>query len=230
MLYRVFDSWLRNSVFWFLPLPILGPIYWMYFPRGLGGILTKAQHLQENLKKSQQQAALLEAMVEFQKAQCFFMLAIQIAALLALSSNQNYFDATTYNELLSNANLLNSIAVSGFLPTVQVLWYLHVSGMRSWYVTVLSISTLAVSAATLFCAQRCALTQVINDNAAPTLDKCGGISPTKFCYDSARHRLGFCRTRLKLSQRSLYLPRNLDRQTGLILLLLCLYHYLGRSV
>ncbi|TKA61967.1 hypothetical protein B0A49_09810 [Cryomyces minteri] len=173
VLQRLYDTWIRNIAFMF------------FLPMGPRRAWTRSKNLQARVKKSRQPAALSSGMVEFQKAQCFFMLAVQSAALTALwSKGHNFFAASSYQQLWNNVTLLGNVAVGGFLPVTFTLSCLHAAGIKSWYIFVLSACTLATSAITLFTTSRKSPSPDQIDTPAANLAKCGGLAtPVKYCLD-----------------------------------------------
>lgn len=132
---QIFKNWTRNTTFWFL------------LPFGPRQAWQRARRLQQRIGTSRQRAALLSALVDFQKAQCFYMLAIQAAALVAIW--RSGLGAKNWQEYFDNVRFLGLIATAGFLPVTFVLFTLHKAGMKSWYVFILSVCTVAVSGVTL---------------------------------------------------------------------------------
>ena len=94
--------------------------------------------------------ALKSATVEFHKAQCFFMLAIDIATQIVLKTGTLNDGSAKLQGLYNNYVLIGSISLSGLLPVSFMLLTLHSVGVRSWYLLSLSSCTVALSAATLF--------------------------------------------------------------------------------
>ena len=94
--------------------------------------------------------ALKSATVEFHKAQCFFMLAIDIATQIVLKTGTLNDGSVKLQGLYNNYVLIGSISLSGLLPVSFMLLTLHSVGVRSWYLLSLSSCTVALSAATLF--------------------------------------------------------------------------------
>ena len=88
------------------------------------------------------------ALTDFQKAQCFFMLAINFAALVD-KINGN-LQPTSLQQLYNTYVLTKSVSISGFLPITFNLFTLHLVDMVSWYLLILSFSTIAVATGTLF--------------------------------------------------------------------------------
>lgn len=95
---------------------------------------------------------LLMALVEFQKAQCFFILPVQAAALAALSGHTNILTPVNIKKVTEPVLLLRLVGINGILPVILILFTLHGAGQKSWYVFGLSTIALALSAATLFTA------------------------------------------------------------------------------
>ena len=91
--------------------------------------------------------SIMSALIEFQKAQCFFMLAINIAA--QINRGTGGFQPSSLQQLYNNYILIQAISISGFLPITLTLFTLHTVDMVSWYVTVLSVLTVGISVATL---------------------------------------------------------------------------------
>ena len=193
VIHRFFDSWTRSYIFWWIPPLPIGPIFWAcrYWSKtrslrgayeGVSREWERASNFQEKVRESDHAAAFLYALVEFQKAQIFFVLAVQAAALTALSSVGNLFDAQTYQQLVNNADILSLVAVSGCLSTVFVLYILYLSHQGSWFLFNLSTITTLLSTATLNRARNAALRSDVINNSSPNMDQCGGVTPTKYCY------------------------------------------------
>ncbi len=92
-------------------------------------------------------AHLTAALTDFQKAQCFFMLAVNIAA-LANKVNGGLLPVSL-QQLYDNYSLLASVAISGYLPVTATLLALHMVDMISGYLLALSGCTVALSIATV---------------------------------------------------------------------------------
>ena len=122
----------------------LGALLW---PRGYGKAKKIAQRIR-NSSRNRHLPSLTGALAEFQKAQCFFMLAINIAALI--NRNRGGFQPNSLQQLYNTYILIKSISISGYLPVTFTLFTLHLVDMVSWYLMALSIVTVLVSIATLF--------------------------------------------------------------------------------
>ena len=132
--------------------------------------------------------ALKSATVEFHKAQCFFMLAINIATQIVLTTGTLNEGTASLQGLYNNYVLIESVALSGVLPVPFMLLTLHSVGIRSWYVLTLSSCTIALSAATLF------ITGSFNPSPADLLrlrnqvsgsfPACGIRDPSNYCLQT----------------------------------------------
>ncbi|KAM0797758.1 hypothetical protein BDR22DRAFT_432152 [Usnea florida] len=91
--------------------------------------------------------ALGKAIEDFQKAQCFFMLATNIASLIAEKSGG--LDPMSLQQLYNTYVLIKVVAIGGYLPITFTLLNLHMIKKLSWYLLTLSTVTIAVAIATL---------------------------------------------------------------------------------
>lgn len=87
------------------------------------------------------------ALVDFQKAQCFFMLATNTAAQVVVW--RGGFKPTSLQQLYNTYTFVRVLAVSGYLPITFTLFTLHLIGMVSWYILLLSFLSVASSIITL---------------------------------------------------------------------------------
>ena len=87
--------------------------------------------------------ALRKAIEDFQKAQCFFMLATNIASLVAEKSGG--LNPMSLQQLYNTYVLIKVIAIGGYLPIIFTLLNLHMIKKLSWYLITLSIATIAVA-------------------------------------------------------------------------------------
>ena len=90
---------------------------------------------------------LVTAVVEFQKAQCYFALAIQIATLV-LAAGQASYSTTPWDDYI-NDELFYIVATNGYIPVVFTLAYISFFGRRSWYLISLSFCSFVLSITTL---------------------------------------------------------------------------------
>ena len=91
--------------------------------------------------------ALGKALEDFQKAQCFFMLATNIASLV--TEKKGGLEPTSLQQLYNTYVLIKLIAIGGYLPITFTLLNLHIIKRLSWYLLTLSIVTIAVATASL---------------------------------------------------------------------------------
>ena len=155
------------------------PRYISLWPCGLSGAKRKAQ-----LDQSKGRAhlpALISALVEFQKAQCFFVLAVEIAAQIVISNG--LFQATNLQQLYNNYALVDSIAISGLLPITFILLCLHTSDMKSWYIFILSTCAIAVSTVTLYNTHYPDSTPKL-EPAITNYTSCETKDPSTYCLDN----------------------------------------------
>lgn len=180
----IFTSWIRHLYFWWITILPLGPLFWHFWirPHGIDTAWNKAEAAQKRLKSSKQAAAFLAALIEFQKAQVFFTLAVQVAAFVAFSSKENSFDADSYEALFDNYAILSQVAVNGCFCVVFGLFLLRLNHQSSWYIIVLSNLAAILCTVTYFKAQNDTVSQDVIHNDSPTLDKCANVTPSKYCY------------------------------------------------
>ena len=97
----------------------------MQYGKGINGVPRKvAADIKSNRLPS-----VIAFMTEFQKAQCLFMMAIEIAALVYKYKGD--LDSITLQQLYNNYILIKSISISGYLPVTLTLFGLHIVEMVS---------------------------------------------------------------------------------------------------
>lgn len=101
-----------------------------------------------NQRREKRLGSLTSALTDFQKAQCFLMLAINCAALRVVYKGG--LDPTSLQELYNTHVFIRITSISGYLPVTFTLFTLHRVRKVSWYLLILSMSTVAVSTVTLF--------------------------------------------------------------------------------
>ena len=124
-------------------------------------------------------------MIEFQKAQCFFMLTVNVAALV--SKYQGGLDPENLQQLYNNYIFIETISIGGYLPITFTLLGLHIVQVSSWYLLILSILTMGISIATvvnlgIFSPRPSdlrAIASVAHGNEG--LSNCGGNDLTVYC-------------------------------------------------
>jgi hypothetical protein len=129
------------------------------------------------------QAAVLKSMlVEFQEAQCFFMLATQIAVLISFGNQAKFYGPKDEAQLDMDNYLGQIIGTGGLLPISLVLFTLNNIGMISWYILILSGITLATSSATVIISTKNEDNGYTPSSLAgfydtASIDSCGGYPP-----------------------------------------------------
>jgi hypothetical protein len=126
---------------------------------------------------------LISTIADFQKAQCYFCIAMQIGALATIFTD---LDATSW----INQNFLLLVSVDGLVPIVLTLYTLMTYGQKSWYIIILSVTTVVLSAISggllaskmlpIETERRQTLDVVVRsgDQAA-----CGGVGPFQICQN-----------------------------------------------
>lgn len=103
-----------------------------------------AERVQQRVKNSRFRKGLIDCLVEFQKAQCWFVMAVQTACLVALW-HPAYLAATSWQQLWSNFGVLSDLALGAGVTVVQSLLILRRCGSKDSYIFL--ISTAAVTLA-----------------------------------------------------------------------------------
>lgn len=88
-------------------------------------------------------------LVEFQEAQCFFMIASQAAMLLATKSNA-IFASTTIRSLWANNGIAGVVSSAGIFPVVMGMWCLQKMHKMEPWIFVLSVASVIVSEFSLY--------------------------------------------------------------------------------
>lgn len=171
-------------------------------------------------------ARLNSAMVEFHKAQCFFTIAINIAAIKVMI--RGGLDPNSLEQIYNNYVFLKLIAISGFLPVTFTLFTLYIINDTFWYLIVLSGASIVFAIATLgalgsFSPTKSDIKALEDFYGKGDSPPCGGKQPWAYCYtdtyaygitnqgsETAWKMLGFClvvmcclvASKLKLRHRS----------------------------
>lgn len=158
----------------------------LLLPRGYTKAEKVAQRIRSN-SRNKHLPSLTGALAEFQKAQCFFMLAINIAALVNRRSGG--FQPSNLQQLYNTYILIKSISISGYLPVTFTLFTLHLVDVVSWYLLVLSVITVFVSTATLFVIGNFSpgqddLNYLSQQASTGGPDSCGKNNLLVYCYEA----------------------------------------------
>ncbi len=164
---------------------------WMFF------IYRSALTLKHGIEKAHEKARwirienqkhlsrLTVALTDFQKAQCFFMVAINIAAQVVIW--RGGLQPNSLQQIYNTYVFIKVLAISGYLPITFTLFTLHIIGMVSWYLLALSVSSVALSVATLvtignFKPSTADLNDLASSYATGGPDSCGNVQLGAFCY------------------------------------------------
>ncbi|TWU78243.1 hypothetical protein ED733_008109 [Metarhizium rileyi] len=158
----VFTSYMMQLVillylWFFLRLSREGPSLASYFSEKRKLFLHKALASKERrpaLAKmtrlfDRHHAVLKHTLVEFQEAQCFFMLASQIAVLWS-TSHSAALESHTLRSLIQNTSVSGMVSSTGILPVVIGMWSLQRMHKCSPWNFVLSVVTVIVSEVALY--------------------------------------------------------------------------------
>ena len=168
---------------------ILYYLFWplgFRWPVGLKYVKRKASSLQAHF--CTYSPAIKSSLVEFHKAQCFFILAIETAANIAVRRGTLNDSTTTLQGLFNNYSLVGSVSISGFLPVTFTLLVLHRAGMHSYYLLILSHCALVLSVITMFrvgdfVVSGADKTKLANASSSTKYPNCGSLDPTIFCLN-----------------------------------------------
>ncbi len=152
-----------------------------YLPRhGYVEARRRAQRI--HYKQIKHQERLIVALVEFQKTQCFFMLAIQIAAIVVI--HRGLLGASNLEQIYIDTYVLTELAVGGMLPITFILFGLRTVGHRSLYLLVLSLVVWVLSAATWYLSSQADPTRNLSALVpAARFPNCGLASPSSSCLN-----------------------------------------------
>lgn len=88
------------------------------------------------------------SLVEFQEAQCFFMIAIQIASIMAVKGHANLYGASSISDLALDIQITRGISPGGIVPVTFGLWLIYDAKVQSWYMLFCSGVTVSLSIVT----------------------------------------------------------------------------------
>ena len=130
-------------------------------------------------------AALTSALVDFHKAQCFFVLAINIAA--QVDRTRGGLEPQSLQELYNTWILIKTVSIGGYLPVTFTLFTLHLVDLVSWYLLSLTICAVSVSIATLvaignFKPSDADISSVSRAYSTQGPAACGQHTPGAWCY------------------------------------------------
>lgn len=126
------------------------------------------------------------ALVEFHKAQCFFTIAINIAAIKVFK--RGGLDPQSLEQIYNNYVFIKIVAISGYLPVTLTLWNVHIIDKTYWFLVFLSTTSIAFAAGTLGVLKHYfhptendlkKLDDVYQNNGP---ESCQGKQPWAYCY------------------------------------------------
>ena len=134
-------------------------------------------------KSSRLRPAHVTSLIEFQRAQAYFMIAVQIACLIALHY-PGQLESTSWQQLHNNISLLFDLALGGSGPVVLALLSLKSIESRGTYTLLLSTCSVALSIATgVFSMTRHIDPDLHINYQGVGVPACGlRTAPIKYCY------------------------------------------------
>lgn len=142
---------------------------------------------------SEHDLVLQAILVEFQEAQCFFMLASQ-AAILGAKRFNGVFDSYTLRSLWANNGVAGLISSAGVLPVIMGMWSLQKMHMNSPWMFFLSAGTVTLSEFALYWTNKFpSPDQLVPMEYSQWPASCGGLAPPLiYCPDQD----GYARVRI----------------------------------
>ena len=84
-------------------------------------------------------------LIEFQEAQSFLMISIQIASLYVMLRRPELYGAVSIGQLIINKTMTRSISLEAIVFITFGLWLVHKADMKSWYILFCSTLTVILS-------------------------------------------------------------------------------------
>ena len=130
--------------------------------------------------------AIVPAVVEFHKAQCYFMLATNIAGLIV--QTRGGLNPGSLQELYNTYIFIKVIAIGGYLPITFVLLILRMLNKVGWYLLTLSVVSVGVAIGNVyqtitFSPSQDDLAFLQSQAVQGGPDTCGGHNPITWCYN-----------------------------------------------
>lgn len=173
-LWHITEHWARYFYF----------AYWRMTKKNAPQAWSLADAAQAKLKDSEVHNALLEALADFQKAQVFFMLAVQIACMIALHDLAD-IQSTSWQQFWNNIGIFFNLAVGGYLPVLLGLMILRQMGRKDSYSLIVSTCSVGLAIVTWLTTweltiHRSEIQKVDIKSVGPP--SCNGIAPTQYCW------------------------------------------------
>ncbi|KAL8721026.1 MAG: hypothetical protein Q9181_007795 [Wetmoreana brouardii] len=151
---------------------------------GWTGASTRSEEVNHMAQKHLSRLSI--ALTDFQKSQCFFMIATNIAALVVVS--RGGLEPQSLQQIYNCWIFLKVIAVDGFLPITFTLTNLYLVGMLSWYIILMSTLTVALSISTFaavgkFNPSKNEMDKLKEIAASSGPQECSFKQPGVYCYN-----------------------------------------------
>lgn len=148
---------------------------------------SKAKGIQDSV--THHAVPLLSALVEFQKAQCFFAIAVEVAAQILAPAGS--LGVNNQGQLFTNYEFIRMTSIHGSLPITFTLLCLRRAGIKSWYLFTLSACAVLLSVATYVSVDKVEKKLYEDPNGFNLpfttnlrIDSCGGVNPSTWCDNS----------------------------------------------
>ena len=171
-LLRLFDFWIYYLVY--------ALFYWNQGVKGARSTANRAREASFRYRVPN----LIAALIEFHKAQCFFMIAVQVAA--TVIARTGGFRAQSLQQLSNSYGAISLVPVCGYLPVVMTLLSLHGAGKNSWYLMGLSTITVVTAGVTAFSTRQFDPSPVdltYLQGLSGQWASCGNKNPTTWCLN-----------------------------------------------
>ena len=133
--------------------------------------------------------SLVSALHEFQRAQCFFGLTVQIASIIVLFSGG--IAATSIVQVIMNYNFITFVAANNMYCVTFTYWYLRGNIQRSFYTLLLSVCSFVLAFSMTFIIDaRYNIPGIQGLLSAETFDSCGSTTPLVTCHPGRQWGFG----------------------------------------
>lgn len=135
------------------------------------------------VKYSRQASSINAALPDFQEAQCFFVIATQVALIYARPQSADFFGSSNVQSYFDNRAVIQVLALRGILPVALAQNLLHKLGKQSVYTLILAVAAIVLGTISLLSANHASTEEIqtMFDGQTP-LDACGtSTSLRTFC-------------------------------------------------
>jgi hypothetical protein len=150
---------------------------------GRGSAKATAERISKKVTSKKQADTLVTALLDFQKSQLFFSVALQVACLYAVY-HPAILEARTFIEVERNLQLLTLVGVSGLYPVALNLLSIRAGKKKPNLLTfLLTVCAIALASANWLISASTAMEpeQLTQDGLNLDLTPCGGMNPQKYC-------------------------------------------------